>query len=91
MGCDRFDRYVDSEEKDSILDEGIEQFYTELGVDTQVCFVCFSACLFACLLACLCVLFVLSCDFFFFSSLLLLSFVHLDTNPVTMNSIPSIG
>lgn len=32
----RFDRYADDDQKDSILDEGIEQFYTELGVDTQV-------------------------------------------------------
>lgn len=32
----RFNRYADGDEKDSILDEGIEQFYTELGVDTQV-------------------------------------------------------
>ncbi|CAM9616275.1 unnamed protein product [Pylaiella littoralis] len=30
-----FDRYVDPEEKDSMLDEGIQKFYTELGVDTQ--------------------------------------------------------
>ncbi|CAN0437652.1 unnamed protein product, partial [Hapterophycus canaliculatus] len=30
-----FQRYADPEEKDSILDEGIQQFYTELGVDTQ--------------------------------------------------------
>eukprot|EP00903_Cladosiphon_okamuranus_P007717 g7478.t1 len=30
-----FNRYADGDEKDSILDEGIERFYTELGVDTQ--------------------------------------------------------
>lgn len=32
----RFDRYADKDEKDSITDDGIQQFYTELGVDTQV-------------------------------------------------------
>lgn len=37
IGLERFDRYADDEQKDSILDEGIEQFYTELGVDTQAC------------------------------------------------------
>lgn len=31
----RFERYSDADEKDSILDDGIQQFYTELGVDTQ--------------------------------------------------------
>ncbi|CAM9602689.1 unnamed protein product [Scytosiphon promiscuus] len=30
-----FQRYADPDEKDSILDDGIQQFYTELGVDTQ--------------------------------------------------------
>lgn len=32
----RFDRYSDDSEQDSILDDGIETFYNELGVDTQV-------------------------------------------------------
>lgn len=32
----RFDRYADKDDKDSITDDGIQQFYTELGVDTQV-------------------------------------------------------
>ena len=32
----RFDRYADESEEDSMLDDGIQTFYTELGVDTQV-------------------------------------------------------
>eukprot|EP00752_Nemacystus_decipiens_P012031 g10666.t1 len=32
---DWFNRYADGDEKDSILDDGIEKFYAELGVDTQ--------------------------------------------------------
>lgn len=51
----RFNRYADGDEKDSILDEGIEEFYTELGVDTQVtrlslpspCSACRGVCCFA--------------------------------------------
>eukprot|EP00904_Undaria_pinnatifida_P001651 jgi/Undpi1/11487/HiC_scaffold_30.g13784.m1 len=30
-----FDRYADESEEDSMLDDGIQTFYTELGVDTQ--------------------------------------------------------
>lgn len=32
----RFDRHADEEETDCILDDGIQTFYAELGVDTQV-------------------------------------------------------
>lgn len=32
----RFDLYSDDSEQDSMLEDGIEMFYTELGVDTQV-------------------------------------------------------
>lgn len=49
----RFNRYADGDEKDSILDEGIEEFYTELGVDTQVTRLSLpSPCLLRCLLFC---------------------------------------